>query len=410
MDNLLYLTHRLPYPPNRGDRIRTYHLLRFLSQHYRVHLACLADEPPAAESVAHLQELCDRVEIVPHQGLGRWASGAISFALGKTVTQGLFHAPKLNRITQQWCTETSFAAAVASSSGLAESLRVANKNNVPCLMDLIDVDSRKWLDYAAKSRFPKSQLYRQEGLRLRRVETDVSQWTTGLTVVSEEEAELLREFIPAEKAHSVPNGVDLDYFQPATTTVTENSCVFVGALDYWPNVHGIVWFCENVWSEIIRKHADATLTIVGREPVAAVRELHSIPGVTVAGTVPDVRPYLADAAVAVVPLWIARGVQNKVLEAMAAGKPVLASPPPLVGLDIEQGVHLLQADSVPEWVSSLDQLFRDSALRQDLACAARLYVESRHCWDTCLEPFAQLLKRDAHGDSATQTSVVDSVQ
>ena len=170
-------------------------------------------------------------------------------------------------------------------------------------------------------------------------------------------------------------------------------CVFVGALDYKPNIDGVIWFCRTIWPRIRAIKPNAIIKLVGREPTADVRALGEIDGVEVVGTVPDVRPYLSDAAVAVVPLQIARGVQNKVLEAMAMGKAIVASPEPIVGLQAEPGVHLVRAATPDEWVERVTELLDDADLRAEIGTAGMAYVNAYHRWEQCLEPLGRILWR-----------------
>ena len=169
-------------------------------------------------------------------------------------------------------------------------------------------------------------------------------------------------------------------------------CVFVGALDYKPNIDGVIWFCRTIWPRIRAIKPNAIIKLVGREPTADVRALGEIDGVEVVGTVPDVRPYLSDAAVAVVPLQIARGVQNKVLEAMAMGKAIVASPEPIVGLQAEPGVHLVRAATPDEWVERVTELLDDADLRAEIGTAGMAYVNAYHRWEQCLEPLGRILE------------------
>jgi sugar transferase (PEP-CTERM/EpsH1 system associated) len=278
--------------------------------------------------------------------------------------------------------------------------------DVPAVIDLIDVDSQKWLDYAEADRGPRAWLYRTEGCRLRRLERGIADWARAVTLVSEAEAELYHRSCPGASAHAISNGVDLDAFRPGPGPLAgEQGCVFVGALDYRPNVDGAIWFSREVWPEIRRHHPRATLALVGRRPTPAVRRLAEQPGIEVVGQVPDVRPYVAKAAVALAPLRIARGIQNKVLEALAMGKAVVASPQALVGLRAQPGVHALAASTPREWADAVSRLLENESLRQQLGSAGRRYVEDHHRWDTCLEPFATLLGlptelASAHHDSA----------
>lgn len=387
--DILYLTHRVPYPPDKGDRIRTYHILRFLAGRARVHLACLADEPVPATAHAELERYCPRVAVVP-LGVARWWHGAVSFALGSTLTEGVFHAAAFGRLIKDWCRATPFSAALASSSSLVPYLRNPALRGVPAVVDLMDVDSQKWLDFAGATRGPRSWLYRTEGRRLRKLEAILPGEFHAVTLVSAAEAELCRQFCASGRVEAIPNGVDLDYFQPSQAA-TEPACVFVGALDYRPNVDGIDWFCRRVWPGVLQGRPATKLYVVGRRPVKTVRELSRLTGVEVVGTVPDVRPYLHRARVAIVPLRLARGVQNKVLESLALGKPTVAAPPALAALGVEPGIHLLTASSAADWEAAVLRLLDDEPFGRQLGAAGRRYTEDHHAWDRCLEPLAALL-------------------
>ena len=387
---LLFVAHRVPHPPDKGDRIRTYHLLRWLAGRASVHLACLADEPVAPETATVLGRCCERVAIVPIGAWSRRIRAAGSLARGRTATEGAFRVPSLTTVLRRWAREVRFDVVLASASSLAPYLRLEELRGVPAVVDVMDVDSQKWLDYAERSRGGRAWLFRTEGRRLRRLERDLAGWSRAVTLVSEAEAELYRRICPGGPVHAISNGVDLDYFLPPTRD-DERGCVFVGALDYRPNVEGVEWFCREAWPEIHRRRPEASLTLVGRRPGPEIRALANRPGVVLAGQVPDVRPHLAAAAVAVVPLRIARGLQNKALEALAMAKAVVASPPTLEGLGIEPDVHVLAASSPADWVDSVVRLLDDPGLRLRLGSAGRDYVEEHHRWDRCLEPFGPLL-------------------
>ena len=387
---VLCLAHRTPYPPDKGDRIRTYHLLRFLAGRARVHLACLADEPAGEEVEAGLRRFCERVAVVP---VGRWARKAralLSLARGGTATEGAFDSPGLRRVVRQWAREVPYHAALVSASSLVPYLRLPELARVPAVIDLMDVDSQKWLDYAAAGRGPSAWLYRTEGRRLRRLEEDLPAWARAVTLVGEAEADLYRAFCRPGTVRAVTNGVDLDYFRPGPAA-DGPGCVFVGALDYLPNVDGSTWFCREVWPEVLRRRPGAKLLLVGRRPAPAVRRLADLPGVELVGQVPDVRPHVYRAAVTVVPLRIARGIQNKALESLAMARPTVVSSPVLGGLRAEPGTHLLRADAPAEWVEAVLRLFDDRELGRRLGVAGRRYVEENHRWEVCLAPFAELL-------------------
>jgi len=213
---LLVLAHRVPYPPDKGDRIRTFHLLKYLAQHARIHLACFADEPVGADVVTALHSYCERVAILPLGSSSRWLRALISLARGRTVTEGAFSSPALRQLLHVWAAETCYHATLASASSMAPYLQLPELRATPAVVDLVDVDSQKWLDYAAASRGPSAWLYALEGRRLRRLEQRLPAWARGVTLVSEAEADLYREYCPSPRVHAIGNGVDLDYFHPRT--------------------------------------------------------------------------------------------------------------------------------------------------------------------------------------------------
>jgi sugar transferase (PEP-CTERM/EpsH1 system associated) len=397
---ILYVVHRVPYPPDKGDRIRTYHLLRHLAERADVHLACLADEPVSDETRAALEGLCARVAVVPLGRWSRWLWALGAAGTGRSISEGAFHSRALRRLVRRWAQETPFHAALASASSVAPYLCTPDLRQVPAVVDLIDVDSQKWLDYAAAGRGPRAWVYRLEGRQLRRREQALAGWVRAVTVVSEHEAALYRGFLPGGPVRVVPNGVDQDYFRPQAPPEGENGCVFVGALDYHPNVDAACWFAREVWPAVRARHPAARLRLVGRRPAPEVCRLAAVAGVDVVGQVPDVRPHVAGAAVAVAPLRIARGVQNKVLEAMAMAKPVVASPQALAGLGDRPDLPALRAEESREWVEAIRSLLGDEDERRQRGAAGRRYVERYHTWGSCLGAFLSLLGLDADAGAA----------
>lgn len=388
LEPILYLTHRVPYPPDKGDRIRNYHLLRQLAARSRVWLGCLADEPVPHETMAKLNELCEQVAIVPVGRLSRWAKAGFSLLMGRSLSEGLFSEARLRKTIRSWTAQTRFGAAVVSASSLAPYLRRDGLENVTSIVDLVDVDSQKWLDYAATSQPPRRWLYRLEAARVRKLETALQRWVRAASVVSRAEADVYNSFAGAGAATVATNGVDLSYFHP-TDQPTQLTCAFVGAMDYKPNIDAVQWFTHEVWPHVHEKFPNAEFRIVGRKPTSAVQALQSIPGVVVTGSVPDVRLFVASARVVVAPLRLGRGVQNKVLEALAMGKAVVGSPQALAALRTETGKHLMMAATSTEWIDVLAGLLANPERCRELGAAGRQYVEINHRWEECLEPLLQ---------------------
>ncbi len=393
---VLYVTHRVPYPPDRGDRIRTWNVLKFLASRADVDLACLADEPVSQQQLSELHRVANRLAVVPHAGKARYVRGLLSMLTGGSITAGLFHNAELEQIVKKWRYEQTWDAVIASSSGVAGYLEE------PCVnpgarrwVDLIDVDSQKWRDYSAAARFPMNLVYRTEAWQLRSLEKRLARSCERLLVVSDAEKDLFRSFCPTDRIQAIGNGVDAVHFAGcAQTPVTPKSCTFVGVMNYKPNADAVLWFADHVWPLILQKYPDARFRIVGKSPTEEVIALGKRPGIQVTGLVPDVRSWLHSSSCVVVPLQIARGVQNKVLEAMAAGRPVVCSPAPLKGLHAEPGLHLLKADGVEEWVRQISRLFEDSSLQQEIGMAAAAFVQLHHSWDQCLMPLEEFLAAD----------------
>ncbi len=389
---ILYITHRTPWPPDRGDRIRTWNILKFLATRAEVDLICLADEPVSHSARTALQKVTRRLAIVPHSGKGRYIRGALSMARGRTMTEGLFESRAIGSVIRQWAENTTYTATLASSSGIAHYLQQPDlKRVLHSWIDLIDVDSQKWLDYSRSSRFPMSLIYGMEGRRLRQLETQLAQVADRLLVVTEAERKIFTDFCPDAPIQAVGNGVDTDYFSPSTMDVTPHSCCFVGVLNYLPNSDAVTWFSDNVWPHVREKYPDAVFRIVGKSPTREVEALGERTGIEVVGPVPDVRPWLHQSSCVVVPLRIARGVQNKVLEAMACGRPIVCSPEPLKGLSVEPGLQLLEANNVGEWVTHISRVFSDSCQAQELGMAASAWVHLNHRWASCLEPLNDIV-------------------
>ncbi len=391
---LLLLTHRVPYPPDRGDRIRSYHLLRYLSQQYAVYLGATSDEPVSVDTRAALASLTADMAFAP-LGRSRWASAAWTMASGRSATEGLFASSALTRQVRNWGRQHDFDAAIAFCSSMVQFAAVPELSDVPLIVDLVDVDSQKWFDYAAAARGLKRQLFLLEGHRVRKLEHSIVRRARAVTLVSEAEAELFRHACPNDKTVAVANGVDLNYFTDKfpITEPKPNQCVFVGVLDYRANVESLAWFCREVWPRVVSDKPDAVFAIVGKNPSPAVKQLALLRGVRLVGPVPDVRPYIAESRFSIAPLQIARGIQNKVLEAMAMGKPVVASPQALEGIALAVNHDAISSASPAEWTSAIQSLFKQSNLASSVGIAARRFVTAHCGWNACLQRLDDVLDR-----------------
>jgi sugar transferase (PEP-CTERM/EpsH1 system associated) len=265
----------------------------------------------------------------------------------------------------------------------------ANLNPPRHLLDLVDVDSQKWHAYATRAPFPFSRIYAAEANHLRQLERGQHDRIDAISVISDSEAEVYRNTVGNHPGLFVTgNGVDLKYFQPQPDPSTP-TMIFTGVLDYAPNIDGLDWFLREVFPPLRLLNPQARLLIVGRNPTATVRAFTRYAGVQVIGSVPDMRPHLAHASVAIVPLRIARGIQNKVLEAMACNKPVVCSPQAAQGIQATHRRHLMIANDPRQWIESLHHLLGNTTARRRLGASARELVEQRYTWEQQLRPMIQ---------------------
>jgi sugar transferase (PEP-CTERM/EpsH1 system associated) len=374
---ILMLAHRLPYPPRTGDRVRAYHVARHLARRHELTLACLVDEPESAPDIEALRtEIPDLEHVEVHRARKRLAA-LLSLPRGASATMAYFDSAALRARLAARLREPVDLIYVSSSS-MAQYATDARR--APILMDFVDVDSDKWRQYGARLPAYKAWVYRIEAERLRRHEIAAARRAARSLVATGEEERLLRSLAPWAPTTVIPNGVDLEYFAPRPRPAAAPSIVFTGVMDYFPNVDAVVHFCADVFPRIRAEVPEARFVVVGKRPAAAVRRLAAMPGVQVTGPVPDVRPYLGDAAVAVAPLRVARGVQNKVLEAMGMGVPVVATARAREGLEARPGRDLLVEDDAQPFADAVVDLLRRPARRLELGRAGRAFVESHHSW------------------------------
>ncbi len=397
MANLLYLAHRLPYPPNKGDKVRSYHLLKHLVANHRVFLGTFIDDPDDAEHIDTLRALCTGLKVVPlRPRLARVAS-LVGLVTGESLTLRYYHDAEMKAWVDSLLAREHIDAAIVFSSGMAQ--YAVNRINLPTLVDFVDVDSAKWSDYAPKHPWPLSWLYAREGKTLLAYERSVAKVAQVSFFVTEKETELFRRRAPecAASIEPMSNGVDADYFAPDPYRVSpfaagEVPIVFTGAMDYWPNVDAVIWFVNEMLPALRQRWPDLRFHIVGRSPTAAVRALASS-AVNVTGTVPDVRPYLQHAALVVAPLRLARGIQNKVLEAMAMAQSVVTSIECASAIDAVVGEDLLSADDAAEFVQRVNALLESPSLAKAMGVAAQRRVRQTYSWDAHLAGLERHINR-----------------
>jgi len=393
---LLYLVHRLPYPPNKGDKIASFNLLRFLAQRYSIYLGTFIDDPQDVDHVEVLEGSCTEIcapRIVPR--LARLASLRGLFT-GEALSLPFHRHRTLQRWTRRVLRDVEPQHIVIFSGPMAQYVSGRVPAGAISVFDMVDVDSEKWRSYGMQKRWPMSWLYRREADRLLAFERRMASEFDGTVFVSKEEAELFRRLAPESASRTTYRiqGVDSTFFDPALDYPNpypdgRKVLVFTGAMDYWPNVDAVTWFADTALPQIRSAVPGVLFCIVGRYPTPEVRRLADLPGVMVTGDVPDVRPYLAHAHAAMLPLRIARGIQNKVLEAMAMQLPVIATPGAMTGIQSYPGFE----PAVSERIDGLvDAAVRCLAAKRRRDAGARTCVLQRYDWDANLQRVGRLLE------------------
>jgi sugar transferase (PEP-CTERM/EpsH1 system associated) len=302
---------------------------------------------------------------------------------------GYFYSHQLKRQIDSAVANEHFDLIIVVCSSVAP--YVADIHGVPKLIDFVDMDSQKWLCYAKFKPLPLAIGYWLEGVKLQRAEVLLASKFNTCTCITPLEMETLHGFGVDVPMGWFPNGVDLDYFSQNDCEYRQDSIAFVGRMDYFPNQQGITWFCKEILPLIQAEHPRVGLTIIGAEPPPAVRALANIPRVFVTGTVPDIRPYAQNAAITVVPLKIARGTQNKILESFAMGVPVVCTSVAAAGVDATPGEHFLVADTAHDFAKAVSLLLGDSVERNRLSDAGRRRAESHYSWQAAMAKLDQLI-------------------
>ncbi|MCB2053620.1 MAG: TIGR03087 family PEP-CTERM/XrtA system glycosyltransferase [Geminicoccaceae bacterium] len=392
MARILFLAHRVPYPPDKGEKIRAYHMLRHLARRHEVHLGAFVDDPADLEPARYLETFCASVRLVPVGRLRRWASMAAGFMLDRPLSEAALPRGRMDR----WVASRRPSVDLTIGCSAAVAPFVGDGS---VIFDLVDCDSEKWRALATRRSGLLRFVFDREARLVRRLEQEIALRSEATLLVSAPEAALCRAIAPqaAETIHVVANGVDFQSFdverryadpypEPGRPTL-----VFTGVMSYAPNIEAVCWFREKVWPALRRLHPDLRLAIVGSRPAREVRALADA-DVLVTGRVSDVRPYLAHATIAIAPLMLARGIQNKVLEAMAMRLPVVVSEAAGEGIEAEASRHLEVASDADAFCAAIDRLLKDEPARSRLGANARALVEERYAWPARLAKLDELVE------------------
>jgi sugar transferase (PEP-CTERM/EpsH1 system associated) len=403
MTEILFLAHRIPYPPDKGDKIRSWHLLDGLARRCTVHLATFVDDPADRVHVPALEAVCGEVCMRPLPRFAALARGMRRFLTGEPLTTGYYRDRDLLRWVQALAARRPLAAVFVFSSSMAQYADgLSLTGRAARVLDLCDVDSDKWRQYAVSHAPPLRWLYAREARLLAGIERRAVAEFDATLVVADAEAALLRSIAPegGSRIRVVPNGVDAEYFDPSGERADpypagSRPFVFTGAMDYYANVDAVRWFAEAVLPAVRAAVPDALFAIVGSRPAPEVAALARPGAVLVTGRVPDVRPYLAHARVVVAPLRIARGVQNKVLEAMAMARPVVATPHAVQGIPGAEQAGVVVTDDAAAMARSVALALEH---RRRALPALRRHVEEDFAWRARIDEVAELLLRAPAAD------------
>ncbi|OZG73421.1 group 1 glycosyl transferase [Hahella sp. CCB-MM4] len=396
---ILFISHRVPFPPNKGEKIRTFHQIKFLVEkgHSITVVAPYEDE----DEIKHFQELERRYKVKVFGSKLKYKSLRLLTGLltGRALSVANFYSKPLQQEIDQHIQSDDYDAIVCTASSMAEyvfrSKTIDRKGKKPRLiMDFMDLDSDKWRQYAERSSFPMSWIYRREAELIFQFEKEIAESFDACLFVTEAETELFRQYgATTNNVYAIENGMDPDEFRPSKEEKQKDTPVllFTGVMDYSPNVDAVVWFVENVWKAILNKWPDAEFYIAGMNPNEKVKSLEKEPGVQVTGFVDDILPYFDRSTIFVAPFRIARGVQNKVLQAFACGIPVIATPMGAEGIRYQEGENILLADTADDFMAALEKLLTDSGLYQKVADNALETIQRVYSWRGILEPFEELL-------------------
>lgn len=396
MKDILFLAHRIPFPPDRGDKIRSWHLLKQLAELTRVHLACFADDEGDAAHLPALREALGGRLGAAHVEVrtrGKAAAGLRALAEGRPVSLALFDSPRLRAFVADRLADPALGTIFAFSGQMGQFVPHGAAQRF--VMDFGDVDSAKFAQYAKDGTGPMRWVNRREGEKLFAFERATAERADLCLFVSEAEAALFRSLTGLSNVRALSNGIDVDHFDPAADfprlTEAERGegplLLFTGQMDYAPNVQAVTWFAR----EVLPRIAGARFAIAGRNPIPAVRALAG-ERVIVTGPVADMRAWLAAADLVVAPLKLARGIQNKVLEAMAMAKPVVASAAAFEGIEAVPGRDLMVADDAMATAAAVNGLLAAPERAAAMGAAARRQMAGAYRWEARLAPLAAMVE------------------
>ncbi len=381
---ILYLCHRFPFPPKRGGKIRPFNMIRHLTNSgHQVTVCSLARSAQEAEEAQGVAEHCAEFHIGSVTEAVQMIRMVVRLPVVEPSSMGYFYSSELASKVRQLLHTQTWDLIFVHCSSVAQ--YVEDVVHIPKILDFGDMDSQKWIEYANYKPFPLSLGYRYEGAKMLAAEKRLSKRFDLCTATTRAEWETLNSYGTQVDTDWFPNGVDAEFFCPSEAGYDPDTISFIGRMDYYPNQECMSRFCSQTWPLLKARQPTMKLLIVGADPSPEMRRLGSLDGVTVTGSVPDVRPFIRGSALMVAPLNIARGTQNKILEAMAMGVPVVTSGIAAGGVDAEPGKHFLVAGSPQEYADSVMSIVENPLERQRLSNDGRQRMLSHHAWPKSMQ-------------------------
>jgi sugar transferase (PEP-CTERM/EpsH1 system associated) len=389
---ILYLCHRFPYPPKRGGKIRPFNMIRHLSaQGHQVTVCSLVRSDVEAEEGRGIAPHCAGFEMAQVSNPVQVLRMVARLPLTTPSSMGFFYSQRLAAKVRELLAAHKWDLIFVHCSSVAQ--YVEHVHDVPKILDFGDMDSQKWLEYANSKPFPLSLGYRLEGVKMLAAEKRLARRFDLCTATTRAEWETLDGYATGAATDWFPNGVDAGFFCASGEPFDADTISFIGRMDYYPNQECMARFCAQTWPLLRAQRPALKLLIVGADPSPEMRRLAELPGVTVTGSVADVRPFVRSSALMVAPLAIARGTQNKILEAMAMGVPVVTSRIAAGGVDAQAPAHLLVADTPQETAQAILRVIENPAERERLAFAGRQRMLSHHAWPNSMQRLDRIIDR-----------------
>lgn len=396
---ILYLSHRVPFPPNKGEKIRTFHQIEYLLQ--KGHDVTVISPYEESAELPYFNELKSQYGVNVHSfrlppKLFRLMSG---FVQGKALSVANFSSADLQKGLDQLLDEHEFSALVCTASSMAEYVfnseaKAIKNRKLSLFMDFMDLDSDKWRQYAQRSSLPMKLLYTRERNLISTLEVKVAAIFNACFFITETEVALFKQGAPhVGDICAIENGIDTVGFSPPEVPRLRESPIllFTGVMNYSPNVDAVLWFVKNVWKDIVQKWPTAEFIVAGMDPTEKIIALGNMRGITVTGFVDDIKPYFNRANVFVAPFRIARGVQNKVLQAFACGLPVISTPMGAEGIRCSDNQSILLAETSSDFILQLEKLFQFPDHYTRIADNALRLIHQHYTWESILNPFEKKL-------------------